>query len=171
MIVLYVVALYFSKQFLDGVKQVDCKLKLELQEIIIIETFQRDHKKMQFYVYVNIALAGLATLGILFVTVIILFDLRTLQTDKTVDRTALAEIFLLVLALFVGFQFYCLVCINSLFLRIKEENLNTLPSGRASNNNAVFMNQQKPAMPNQQGGFDQPPPYPAEQTSQFAMQK
>lgn len=126
---------------------------------------------MQFYVYVNIAVAGLAILGILFVAVIILFDLRTLELEEGVDRTALAEIIFIVLALFAGFQFYFLVCLNSLFLRIKEENLNTLPSGRASNNNAVFINQQKPTMPNQQGGFDQPPPYPAEQTSQFAMQK
>lgn len=160
-------AIYISKLFIDGVKQVDSVLKHNLQKISF-ETFQRDHKKMKSYVYVNLAFAAFVSSMMVLLFVIILFDLHYLKIEGA-ERANLVLIALVVVSLLVGMELYFYVCLNSLFLRIKEENLNTLPSGCASNNNAVLMNQQKPAMTNLPGGFDQPPAYPIEQSSQFAV--
>lgn len=116
---------------------------------------------MRWHLFIKIFVTGCLTL---FAVLAIYracsdFHSRTLEM-RDADRTEVKNFVVIASGIFIGFQYYSIVCLNSLFVKIKEENLNASPSSQASNDNGVFQNQRKPDIPNPPDGCDNPPPYP-----------
>lgn len=84
-----------------------------------------------------------------------------IQTGPRISGIIAEIIFLLI-------EIYIFVCINSLFLNIKEENCRTFSSGMPNNDGTIYQQQQPMMKPSEE--YAQPPPYNATfQTEQYGQ--
>lgn len=159
-IIFYAIVVLRAKQFVNGIIEVIIPKNIRK---ISSSDFQRDYKKMRIYLfYLFLEAVIFLLLALLFLYWKFLeFSENDMELDKKQESDSLTKM-LLTSAIATGLQIYIFLCIMSLFLNIRDENLN---SGRAGNDNVVSTNEcQKPA-----NDVPQPPPYQPDDTSQVVI--